>query len=215
MEGLAIRASQIGKKMFTLAWDIDDVLNDLMRTWFEEWWRPRHPECMLDCEDIKKNPPDQLLGIALDEYLQSLDDFRLSGRYEQMQPHSEVLEWFKKHGSLFRHIAVTSVPREAAPVSAAWVISHFGDWIRTFHFVPSPRVGDISTTYESTKAGYLKWLNRVDIFIDDNEKNVHEARSLGTRCFLVSQPWNSGGIKIEEILESLNLECKTRSNHQG
>jgi len=190
--------------MLTIAWDVDDVLNDLTRTWLEEWWRPRHPGCMLKYEDVKKNPPHQLLGVELDEYLQSLDDFRLSGRYEQMQPNPEVLEWFKKYGSSFRHIAVTSVPRVAAPVSASWVIRHFGDWIRTFHFVPSPRPGDIPTTYESTKAGYLRWLNRVDIFIDDNTRNVHEVRSLGIRCFLVSQPWNSSTLRKEDLLCALS-----------
>ncbi len=189
--------------MLTLAWDVDDVLNELMRTWLDVWWRPQHPDCMLTYEDIKKNPPHQLLGVELDEYLQSLDEFRLSGLYEQMQPNPEVLEWFRNHGSLFRHIVVTAVPRAAAQVSSSWVIKHFGDWIRTFHFVPSARPRDIPTTYESTKAGYLEWLDRVDIFIDDNMRDIHEVRSLGIHCFLVSQPWNSGWMKIEEILESL------------
>ena len=203
MDGLALRTSQIGRKTLTLAWDVDDVLNGLMRAWLETWWRPQHPGCMLNYEDIKKNPPHELLGVELDEYLQSLDEFRLSGRYEQMQPNPEALEWFKKHGSSFRHVAVTAVPRIAAPVSSSWVIRHFGDWIRTFHFVPSSRPGDIPTTYKSTKAGCLKWLNRVDIFIDDNMRDIHEVSSLGTRCFLVLQPWNSGGMKIEKILEIL------------
>jgi len=196
--------------MLTLAWDIDDVLNDLMRTWFETWWRPQHPGCILNYEDIKKNPPHQLLGVELDEYLQSLDDFRLSGRYEHIQPNPEVLEWFKKDGSSFRHIAITSVPRVAAQVSASWVIRHFGDWIRTFHFVPSPRPGDIPQSYESSKIAYLKWLDRVDIFIDDSEKNIYEIKTLGISCFLISQPWNSSGMEIEEILESLTLESKAR-----
>ena len=191
--------------MLTIAWDVDDVLNDLMRTWFEKWWRPKHPGCMLNYEDIKKNPPHKLLSVELDEYLQSLDDFRLSGRYEKMQPNPKVIEWFKRHGPSFWHIAVTSVPRIAAPVSASWVIRYFGDWIRTFHFVPSSRPGDIPTIYESTKAGYLKWFNRADIFIDDSMRNTHEVTSQGIRCFLVSQPWNSGGMRIERILQSLTL----------
>lgn len=189
--------------MLTLAWDVDDVLNDLMRTWLEVWWRPQHPDCMLNYEDIKENPPHQLIGVELDEYLQSLDDFRLSESYKKMYPNPKVFEWFNRHGFSFRHIAVTSVPRVAASVSASWLISHFGDWIRTFHFVPSARPRDISTTYESTKAGYLKWLNRVDIFIDDNEKDIHEVSSLGIHCFLVSQPWNSSSLKIESLLSSL------------
>ena len=190
--------------MLTLAWDVDDVLNDLMRNWLEVWWRPQHPGCMLNHEDIKKNPPHQLLGVELDEYLQSLDKFRLSGRYEQMQPNPEALEWFKKHGSLFRHIAVTSVPRIAAAVSASWIIRHFGDWIRTFHFVPSPRRSEILPEYDTTKADYLRWLKRADILIDDNEHNVAGLTVTGIQYFMVSRPWNVSSLSMEDLLRTLS-----------
>ena len=194
--------------MITIAWDVDDVLNDLMRCWFETWRHSKCGGCRLNYEDIRENPPHDILGIEREAYLQSLDRFRLSEAFQNMPPHQTVYRWFKQYGTHFRHMAMTAVSRLAAAQSAAWVMQHFGDWIRTFHFVPSARTGDISTHYESTKAEYLKWLDRVDIFIDDNEKNIQEARSLGIRCFLVSQPWNSGGIKIEEILQILTLSCK-------
>ena len=190
--------------MLTIAWDVDDVLNELMRTWLDVWWRPQHPGCMLNYEDIKKNPPHELLGVERDEYLQSLDEFRLSGHYEQLQPNPKVLEWFKKHGSSFRHIAVTSVPRVAAPVSASWVIRHFGDWIRTFHFVPSPRRSEILPEYDTTKADYLKWLNRVNILIDDNEHNVTDLTITGIQYFLISRPWNSSSLRMEDLLYTLS-----------
>lgn len=191
--------------MLTLVWDVDDVLNKFMETWLEVWWRPQHPECSLNYEDIKQNPPHQLLCVEIEEYLSSLDDFRLSGNYELMLPNLKVLDWFKTHGTSFRHFALTAVPRIAAPVSSSWTIKHFGSWIRTFHFVPSVRSQDISTSYESNKSDYIKWLDKIDIFIDDNEENVQAVKSLGIRCFLVSQPWNSGGMKISEVLESLTL----------
>jgi len=194
--------------MLTIAWDVDDVLNDLMRIWFEEWWKPKNPDSVLSYEDLTENPPHQLLGIEQSGYLQSLDAFRLSGSYDRLQPNSQVLKWFGKHGPSYRHIALTSVPRIAVSTSAAWVLRHFGDWIRTFHFIPSPRPEDISKSYESTKADYLKWLNRVDIFIDDHAGNIHDAKSMGIRSFLPSRPWNSGGMVIDEILESLSLERK-------
>lgn len=200
--------------MITLVWDVDDVLNDLMRIWLEEWWHPLHSGCMIDFESINKNPPHQLLGVELDEYLQSLDDFRLSGRYQEMTPNSKVLEWFKRRGFSFRHIALTSVPRCAAPVSAAWVTNHFGNWIRTFHFVPSPRKAEVLPEYEATKADFLKWLDRADIFVDDNAINVHEVKSLGFNSFLVSRPWNSGGMKIEAILHDLTLMKSQKGEKQ-
>ena len=190
--------------MLTLAWDVDDVLNELMRTWLEVWWRPQHSGCMLNYEDIRENPPHQLLGVKLDEYLQSLDDYRLSGLYEQMQPNPEMLEWFEKHGSSFRHIAVTSVPRVAAPVSASWVIRHFGDWIRTYHFIPSPRSAEILPKYDATKTDYLRWLNLVDILIDDNKQNVTGLKTTSIQYFLVSRPWNSSLLKMEDLLRNLS-----------
>jgi hypothetical protein len=192
------------KKMFTLAWDVDDVLNNLMRVWLEAWWLPQHPGCMLNYEDIKKNPPHKLLGVDLDEYLQSLDEFRLSGHYEQMQPNIKALEWFEKYGSSFRHITVTSAPRIAASVSASWVIRHFGDWIRTFHFVPSLRRGEILPEYDTTKAACLSWVNSVDILIEDNEKNVTGLTKMGIQYFIVRRPWNSSLLKMEDLLNNLS-----------
>lgn len=194
--------------MLTVAWDVDDVLSETMRTWFEAWWTSKNGDYRLDYEDIRENPPHEILGIERATYLQSLDAFRLSEVFQKMPPNSAVYQWFKQYGKYYRHMALTAVPRAAAAASAAWAVRNFGDWIHTFHFVPSARPGDIPTTYESTKAGYLKWLNRIDIFIDDNEKDIQEVSSLGIRCFLVSQPWNSGGMKIEEVLESLTLACK-------
>ena len=196
--------SNRGKKI-TLAWDIDDVLNDLMRNWLEAWWRPQHPDCTLNYEDIKKNPPHQLLGVELDEYLQSIDDFRLSGYYEQMQPNFKVLEWFKKNGSSFRHIALTSVPRIAASVSAAWVIRHFGDWIRTFHFVPSLRLNELLPQYYRSKGDFLRWWGKADILVDDNPDNLAAAQTLGIQTICMPQPWNCSRRTSDETLESLTI----------
>lgn len=189
--------------MLTIAWDIDDVLNALMREWFEDFWLTRHPQCRLKYENLLSNPPHALLGISLDAYRQSLDDFRLSGHYRQMAPNAEVLSWFKEQGRFFRHIALTAVPRIAASVSAAWLVRHFGDWIRTFHFVPSLRKGDIDVDYENSKVEYMKWLNRVDIFIDDHPGHVGGAASNGISTYMVSRPWNTKGMTISEILVAL------------
>ncbi len=189
--------------MLTIAWDIDDVLNALMREWFNSFWRPAHPDCRLAYEEIKMNPPAPLLGVPLEEYLQSLDAFRLSGDYERMLPNPKILTWFNRYGSSYRHMALTAVPRIAAAASAAWMIKYFGDWIRTFHFVPSARAGDIPTGYESTKIECLGRLQGIDLFIDDHPGHVQAAASLGIRSFLVSRPWNSEGMETTEILAEL------------
>ena len=57
----------------TIAWDVDDVLNNLMRAWFEEKWLIDHPECNLLYEGLTENPPHRLLETNVDNYLKSLD----------------------------------------------------------------------------------------------------------------------------------------------
>ena len=190
--------------MLTIAWDVDDVLNGLMRTWFDTWWLPRHPGCAFNYEAIRENPPHRLLGVGLDEYLQSLDEFRCSGAYSQLRPNPKVIEWFQEQGFLFRHIALTAAPRAAAHISAGWVIRYFGDWIRTFHFVPSLRCNQVLPEYENTKTDYLNWLKKVDILIDDNPNNIADLESTNIKPLLLSRPWNSSSLRMSELLHILS-----------
>ena len=62
--------------MLTIVWDIDDVLNDFMKRWFEQWWRPQKTNCKLNYNDLVENPPHNILGIDLQEYQNSIDAFR-------------------------------------------------------------------------------------------------------------------------------------------
>ncbi|MBU6392007.1 MAG: hypothetical protein KGQ83_07190 [Planctomycetes bacterium] len=189
--------------MLTIAWDVDDVLNDLMRSWFEQQWSPDHPECTLRYEDIKENPPHELLGVSSAEYLCSLDKFRLSEGFQNIPPVLEVMEWFLEHGASFRHIVVTATPLIAAPASAAWVMRHLGEWIRTFHFIPSKRQDKDIPKYDESKADFLKWLGRADVFVDDNEENLEGVEKLGMKCILIPRPWNRRKKGLNEVLEIL------------
>lgn len=189
--------------MQTIVWDVDDVLNDLMRSWFETFWLPSHPDCSSRYEDILENPPHRLLEVSLGEYLASLDAFRLSGAAEQLLPVPEVLAWFRQYGERFRHIALTATPLRTAPVSAVWVTHRFGRWIRSFNFVPSIREGECIPMYDKTKSDYLSWWGRADILVDDSAVNVDAARVLGIRGVLMPRPWNQSRLTIAETLESL------------
>ncbi len=189
--------------MLTIAWDVDDVLNDLMRVWLEEKWLPEHPGCALRYGDIVKNPPHEILGISLESYLASLDAFRLSIDFMQMPPVKEVRDWFSASGHLFRHVAVTAVPMKAAHVSAAWVMRHFGPWIRTFHVVPSPREGEQVFQYDQDKAAFLKWIGKIDLSIDDAEANLSQCQQAGIRGLAFPRPWNRNVTTITQTLDSL------------
>jgi len=192
----------------TIAWDVDDVLNDLMRAWFEHCWMRAHPDCPLRYGRISDNPPDALLGISRADYLASLDGFRLSEGAETMLPVPEVLAWFRQYGKSCRHLALTAVPLRAASVSAAWVMRHFGAWIRSFHLVPSPRQDERIPNYDRTKEDFLRWWGKVDILVDDNPVNVASARSLGIEAILVSRPWNQGQQTLAQTLDTLTKSVR-------
>ncbi len=189
--------------MQTIAWDIDDVLNELMQSWLEQSWLPSYPECSLRYEDILENPPHQLLGVSLKQYLTSLDAFRLSGAVAKLPPVSEVLAWFHQYGKQFRHITLTAAPICAVPISAAWVMQHFGTWVRSFNFVPSKRQGEYIPVYDQSKDDFLRWWSKVDILVDDSPINVEAAKALGIQAILMPRPWNQSQLTITETLSFL------------
>ena len=173
-----------------IVWDVDDVLNDLMRCWFEEHWCRCQPHSPLSYEDLTENPPHKLLAVSRNVYLTSLDEFRLSSAFAEMEPVADVMRWFRQSGADYRHLALTAVPRRTVAASAQWVMRHFGHWIRTFSFVPSPRVNDDFPKYDTTKGEFL--LGRdVALFIDDNEENVRQVERENIKTLLFPRPWNS------------------------
>ncbi len=189
--------------MKTIIWDVDDVLNDMMRAWFEAAWLPLHPECSLVYDRITENPPHGLLGVSQQEYLSSLDEFRFSRAAREMPPLPETLDWFQEHGAHFRHMALTAAPIPASPFSAAWVMRHFGRWIRSFHVVPSARHHQTSPAYDTSKGDFLRWLGKGDVMVDDSVQNAEAAKALGIRVVLMPRPWNGSPLTIREALDSL------------
>ena len=189
--------------MLTIAWDVDDVLNDLMGTWLEQEWLPTHPQCHAARQDLRANPPLEAIGASLDEYLVSLDRFRQIRYLAELQPLPEARQWFESYGHGFRHIALTAVPLDCASISAAWVMRHFGAWIRSFHFVPSPRPGDSAPVYDRTKQEFLDWMGKTAVLVDDHSGNVESARRAGIRGVLVPRPWNQGKGAVAEAFREL------------
>lgn len=188
--------------MQTIVWDVDDVLNNLMKEWLIKEKKKRF--FSISYADITENPPNKLLGISLDEYRESLDQFRLSDDYVNMSPKNEILKWFKIYGHLARHIVLTSVPLKAAHISSTWVIKYFGKWIRNISFVPSERTGENLFQYDKSKQSFLKWFNPADILVEDNQKNIDEAQEIGIKTISIAQPWNRSNLTIQDSLKKLN-----------
>jgi len=145
--------------VLTIVWDVDDVLNDLMHQWFRLAWMLEHPECSIEYSGLNENPPFTVLGVTCAEYLASIDLFRATEAGIHLAPNPELLEWFSKYGDKFRHIALTARPLETAPDVAAWVMRHFGAWIRCFGVVPS-RPTEGVPEYDKSKGEFLRWLGK-------------------------------------------------------
>lgn len=192
--------------MRTLVWDVDDVLNDLMAAWLKDLNTSRPDSEQIAYEALQANPPHEIIGMEKQAYLDSLDAFRLSDKFLNLQPNPIVLQWFKDHGAKFRHTVLTAVPRVTAHQSAQWVMRHFGDWIRHFHFVPSKRPQAVPH-YDSNKAAYLEYFGKADFFIDDQPTNVETVNEIGVRSFLVAQPWNDSETTMADILKVLSQEA--------
>ncbi len=184
--------------MITIAWDVDDVLNNLT----EAWLAANHPTAAYWA--LTSNPPLEPLGIGRDAYFASLDRFRAE-RLKSLLPNAEVLAWFREHGRRARHVALSAVPRRFASLSAEWTLAHFGDWIRTYTFIPSPRSDDAFPEYDTSKAVYLARTKLADVLIDDSESHVEDARRLGRReAFPFPQPWNSAhAVPVRSLLQRL------------
>lgn len=186
-----------------VVWDVDDVLNELMREWFEGWWRPAHPECVRQYSEITANPPHAVLGIREAAYLESLDAFR-EARFAHLIPRAEVLAWFEGYGDRAHHVALSAPPEAFASHSASWVMKHFGRWIRTYAFVPAKRGRPEVADPRIAKKAYLEWLGHGDVFVDDREGNVADVRSLGLRGIVMPQPWNAAPHRtFESALQEL------------
>jgi hypothetical protein len=174
--------------VLTFVWDIDDVLNDLMRSWFTEEWLPGHPECRLAYSDLLENPPHRVLGISKTGYLASLDAFRLSEKARAMAPNGGILDWFRCHGARHRHMALTARPLDSVPYLSEWLFHHFENGV--------PR-------YDTNKEDFLRWFGKADVLIDDSRENIAAARGLGIRNVLYPQPWNGNRSTVEETLRQL------------
>jgi len=193
--------------MLTIAWDVDDVLNDLMHSWFEQEWLPAHPDCKVDYAGITENLPHRVLGISKEEYLASLDSFRLSDRARLMQPNEDVITWLEQSGAQFRHIALTARPLPTVPPAAEWVFRYFGAYIRAFGVVPSRQEAHIPR-YDLSKAEFLQWWGKADVLVDDSQENIEAANSIGIKGILYPQPWNRCELTVAETLGLLSATCE-------
>jgi FMN phosphatase YigB (HAD superfamily) len=189
--------------MKTIAWDVDDTLNDFTSIWFNEWWLLKSGNETLSFSQLVENPPSRLLKVSDSEYLASIDAFRISKVAARVYPNGQVLQWFQKYGEKVRNIALTAIPLFAAPLSAAWVMKYYGKWIRSYNVLPSARYDNPMPVYDQNKTEFLKWFGKVDILIEDNAMNLQSAKLAGFATIGIPQPWNKIGGSLTDALIQL------------
>ena len=191
--------------MKTIAWDVDDVLNEMMFYWFEDCYKNEHNNIKQNFKDLVNNPPQDILGISNDEYLKSLDRFRISEKGRNLPPNQRVLAWFNEHGYKYRHVALTARPLKTVPILSEWVFRYYGDWIRTLSFIPSKRTGQNIPVYDSRKADFLTWFGKADLFIDDSTENVQESEKAGIKSLLYPRPWNNSCLTVNQFFKKASI----------
>ena len=182
-----------------LVWDIDDVLNRFMFLAFEDLLARKK----MKYEELSVMPPCEKLGIGKPEYLAALDAAR-PGLYRE-GPRPEVMDFFERHGGDFEHVALSAAPVRFAPDSARWLLRHFGRWIQSCVFIPSPRPGVtvLSQRFRS-KGEALAALGSRAVLIDDSPLNAADALEHGGRALLFPAPWNQNrGLPIADFLDGL------------
>jgi hypothetical protein len=172
--------------VLTLIWDVDDVLNDLMKQWAKAL---RIPYAYL-----RSNPPHEILGMRLPEYLESLDKFRECG--VRLTPNPRIRAWLSRHGLLVRNVALSSVPTKFRNSMDLWIFENFGQWIKSFIVAPGPRGAP-------DKREALSWFGLDCVLIDDLSRHVETAKELGLRSELWPQPWNESALSERETLARL------------
>jgi len=190
-----------------ILWDVDDVLNQLMDEWLSFWKNSQpHETPATQISQITKNPPNQILGISIEEYLASLDEFRNSDLGRNLSPNPKVLHWFEEFGDKYVHFALTARPKETMPTQAAWIYEHFGKWIHSVVSVNPSRPGLECSGHRvfSNKASFVQWLDKPTVLIDDSEENIRTAKEHCQTVLLFPQPWNSSNQTAEELLLKLN-----------
>ena len=187
-----------------IVWDLDDVLNEFTRDWLQLAWKDEHPECESAYDDLHTNPPLQALGTTLPEYLESMSRFRLSIEGATSTPNWTVHEWFKEHGSRFRHTVLTARRGQSAVVADAWLKVNFGQWIDGIHSAPEARPQHFLSDIARKKADWIRH-SGATVFVDDSQLNMETAAAAGIRSLLFPQPWNYRAISFaqQDVLDEL------------
>jgi len=193
-------------------WDVDDVLNPLMRDWLEYQKQLGSVCSKFEYADLINPDFSETLGWPRQKFLFALDEFRLKFQ-RRLEPNKLIKNWFRQNQAMnVKHVALTATPRTVSDVSRDWVSQNFGEFVDDFHLAPSARDTDLlprkrkQDFYMEFKAEY-----REVIAIDDRPDNLNDARDAGISILCWPQPWNGSLLDSESTLKELSKMIIERS----
>jgi hypothetical protein len=175
-----------------IIWDFDDVLFPLTENWFNQVGAGMQSR-ITRYEEVTVNPPLELMGLSLDDYLGSLDSFRLSDFAQTIKPKKVIQNWFAVYGSAYENEVLTARPLHTLEAAKTWLANYFPNYFSGFGFVPSARPGVDISGYPKSKRAFLEAENmRPQYFIDDKAETVADISAMGgIHAILYPAPWNA------------------------
>jgi hypothetical protein len=188
-----------------IVWDFDDVLFPLTEAWFSHVGRKFQTEVKA-YDQIVKNPPLDIMGISLDEYLESLDTFRNSEIALNIEPKKVILNWFAVYGSAYRNEVLTARPLNTLDIAKEWLSKHLPNYFQGFGFVPSARPGIDISGYPKSKRAFLEKEGMSPQFlIDDKAATIDDVSQMpGVKAILYPAPWNEAYGKSPDPQKLMN-----------
>lgn len=182
--------------MTVLVWDVDDVLNELTA----QWLGTINHDTITSKKHLTNPQFHRLLGWSRDEYLHSLDSFRVE-HLRDLTP-NEVVRGFMSESRSCSHILLTATPLISAPYSAEWALRHFGSLVDGVLIAPSARPGVRSTGLSKfDHIARITAMGETVLCIDDLPSNIEQARRAGATGVLWPQPWNNSNSTISAVLD--------------
>lgn len=183
-----------------IVWDFDDVLFPLTEFWFAAWGQKIQAK-ITRYDQITENPPHKMMEISLNQYLETLDQFRNSEQAQSLPLNPTIFDWLQVNGAFYNHFILTARPLHTIEVAQNWLNNNFPEPLEGFGVVPAERAGQDLTGYYRTKQDYLEGEGiKFDYFIDDNPvtigavSKIHRAATV-----LFPAPWNVAWAKRRNI----------------
>jgi uncharacterized HAD superfamily protein len=132
---------------------------------------------------------EETWGVPREERNKEIDEFFATDQLTNIDPMAGSLKAIRDlRASGHELYIITGRPNRDIEQTELWIEHHFLDVFAGIHFASPSRTEEI----QRKKSETCKALH-IDIFIDDDAKNVLDCAAAGIKTFIFDQPWNRQG----------------------